>query len=148
MTADRIRLKAVNLSHVSMGLLLLTLMSFAFSQSAYGVPAFPSAEGFGVDDNSGFRGGAVLVVDTLADHATNPPTGSLRWAVNQSGPRIIVFRVSGDIFLKKELNISNGNVYIAGQTSPSGIQLRTDSSNPQNIDDYGRVVLSNGPATS
>jgi hypothetical protein len=46
--------------------------------------------------------------------------GSLRWAVNQSGPRIVVFEVGGVIDLQGEHMITGGdNLYIAGQTAPA-----------------------------
>ncbi|KDN56695.1 pectate lyase [Flavobacterium seoulense] len=78
--------------------------------------AFPGAEGGG-RNASGGRGGKVYKVISLED--TNTP-GTLRYAVNKSGPRIIVFDVSGTIYLKSQLRIDNDDVTIAGQTAPGG----------------------------
>lgn len=86
--------------------------------------SFPGAEGGGAVATGG-RGGQVLYVTTLEDRATNPPTGSLRWAINQSGARTILFKVAGVIELKATLVIRNGNLTIAGQSAPGeGITIK------------------------
>jgi len=62
--------------------------------------------------------------------------GSLRWALNRSGARVVVFEVGGVIDLEgASLNVSRPNVFVAGQTAPSpgitvirgGIHVATDN---------------------
>ena len=79
--------------------------------------AFPGAEGFGAAATGG-RGGTVVYVTNL--NADGP--GSLQWAIDQSGPKYILFKVSGVI--DAQIHLTDGDVTIAGQTSPGGITVR------------------------
>jgi pectate lyase len=101
------------------GLIILLFTTGLIAQQI----AFPGAEGFGAYAKGG-RGGKVLYVTNLEN---NGP-GSLRWAVEQEGPRTVVFAVSGNIDLKERLNIENSNITIAGQTAPGdGICIRGET---------------------
>ena len=85
------------------------------------VIAFPGAEGGGKFATGG-RGGVVVHVTTLEDardkETGQPSLGTLRKAVQMDGTRTVVFDVSGTINLSSQLDITGGNLTIAGQTAP------------------------------
>ena len=94
-----------------------------------GLPVFPGAEGYGTRTRAG-RGGKVVAVTSLADSGP----GTLRDALEDRGPRTIVFRVGGVIELKSHLFIRHPFVTVAGQTAPGdGIVLK----------DFGLVISTN-----
>ena len=96
------------------------LAALLAADPAGAIPAFPGAEGFGAGAVGG-RGGRVIEVTHLGDSGP----GSLRAAVEASGPRIVVFRVGGIIDVRDKLKIRDPFITIAGQTAPGdGITLR------------------------
>lgn len=128
----------MSISFVATCTLAAGLCAFMFGAPALGAPplkAFPTAEGFGAEATGG-RGGKVIEVTNLNDSGE----GSLRAAMEASGPRICVFRVSGTITLKSAIRVSTPYLTVAGQSSPNGVEIK-GSGEPEG--DWG-VWLVNG----
>ena len=70
--------------------------------------------------------------------------GSLRHAVEQKGPRTIVFRVGGTIKVKRPIRIRDPYITIAGQTAPGdGILIRNlpiDEEPPLTVETHDVVI--------
>ncbi len=98
-------------------LLASVLVAMPCSALAQTPPAFPGAQGFGASATGG-RGGSVIYVTNL--NGSGP--GSLQDALNQSGPRYVLFKVSG--LIDADVQLITDDVTIAGQTSPGGIIVR------------------------
>lgn len=83
--------------------------------------AFPSAVGFGQNATGG-RGGRIIEVTNLNASGA----GSFANAVNQTGPRIVIFRVGGTIDMGGSIIfLDNPDITIAGETAPGdGILVR------------------------
>ncbi len=106
-------------------IVIFTIYSSASSQ----VLAFPEAEGHGALSVGG-RGGRIIEVTNLF----NSGEGSLREAVEASGPRIVIFRVAGYIDLTSSIKIYDPYLTIAGQTAPGdGICIRMRPGNSEGI---------------
>ena len=106
--------------------LLMFLCVEADAQPGLVPMAFPGAEGYGSHAIGG-RYGKVIFITTLEDydHDEEQIKGSFRYAVTRDYPRIIVFRVSGYIELKREVVITDSYITIAGHTAPGeGICLK------------------------
>ena len=104
--------------------------------------AFPGAEGAGAASIGG-RTGTVYHVTSLADSGP----GTLRDAVGSTN-RTVVFDVSGVIFLRSPLLITNSFLTIAGQSAPAGkLNLATNFpslAGPAVVGFYDRSYLGAG----
>ena len=114
------------------------LLALAPLAAAAEPAAFPGAVGYG-RGATGWRGGAVITVTTLADQGP----GSLRACVQRTGPRVCLFGISGTIVLDSPLWLGS-DLYVAGQTAPGeGIQIRLGASRitPVIVKDANDVVI-------
>lgn len=104
------------------------------STAAGTTQAFPGAQGFGAQASGG-RGGRVITVTNL-----NPDgPGSLQSALNEEGPRTVVFAVSG--LIDAAIHLTRGDVTIAGQTSPGGISIRQFHTTEEPYCDQGPTCI-------
>jgi len=98
--------------------------------------AFPTATGFGKNTSVRASNAVVYKIDTLDDVA-DPNDGKISYrecalalAVNTpysipaGRPRYCVFDVGGAIAMQSNADITVPHIYIAGQTSPGGIEFR------------------------
>lgn len=125
----------MRLSPLNRFLLLLLFVAGAVAGHAATELAFPGAEGFGANVRGG-RGGRELLVTRLDDDVASPAPGTLRWAVNQPGPRIVRFRVAGTIVLKGALLVTEPFLTLDGYDAPGdGVCLRNHSLHIKNTHD-------------
>jgi hypothetical protein len=88
------------------------MISTAYAQQT-SLPVIPGAKGFGIMTKAG-RNGQIIKVTNLNDSGT----GSLRAALTATGPRTVIFEISGTITLSSKIKITSGNLTVAGQTAP------------------------------
>lgn len=105
-------------------LLVLGVLSQAFSTVQAQIPAFSGAEGPGASATGG-RGGDVYHVTNLEADKDGVIPGSLSYGIDNapSAGRTIVFDVGGTIYLEgtssgNRLRYGKSNITIAGQTAP------------------------------
>ena len=108
------------------GLLLLLIPGFLVCCQGSGddptppagkVLAFPGADGGGRYTTGG-RGTSIYAVTSLEDDPLDVKVGTLRYAIQAKGRRIIVFKVAGRVDLVSDLRVESGNVTILGQSAP------------------------------
>jgi len=109
---------------------LLAIAIFLFLTAYSSLSRAETQTGWGANTDGG-KGGTIVRVTNL----NNEGEGSLKWALNQQGPRIVVFEVGGVIDLERSnLTVDEPNLTIAGQTAPSpgitlirgGLSIRAD----------------------
>ena len=92
---------------------IVIALSSAPNLATAGKAATPNV-GFGSQTQGGLKG-RIIKVTNLNDSGP----GSLRAALEASGPRVIVFEVGGLIWLSRDLMVRNPYVTVAGETAPS-----------------------------
>ena len=104
-------LKPFFLIHI---LLLFSITVMAQKKGDYGLPVFKGVTGFGFDTKGG-AGGRIIRVTNL----NKSGEGSLKAALQATGPRIVVFEAGGVIDMEEGvLKIDQPFITIAGQTAP------------------------------
>ena len=95
--------------------LIVTTQSFAADLT--------SVTGFGMNTHGGMAAPDMRILKVVNTHSDGE--GSLRWALAQKGPRLVIFEVGGVVNLAKDgITISEPFVTIAGETAPKpGITL-------------------------
>lgn len=113
------------------------LLLFAFSQTCADSLQLQGLSGFGLDTPGGLGGRVIRVTNLNADGP-----GSLRAALEEKGPRVVVFETGGVIDLQRStLTVTEPFLTIAGQTAPSpgvtlirgGLNIRTHDVRVQHI---------------
>lgn len=101
---------------------LASLVAVPLVAGSWDLGRAAAAEAIQIRTTAGVREGTrILRVTTLA----NDGPGSLREALTASGPRIVVFEVSGYVDLTSRIDITSPYLTVAGQTAPDpGIVVR------------------------
>jgi len=117
-------------------ILALGLATLAVAPAALALPVFPGAVGYGTNTVAGRNADAAHIYKvTRLDDPSVSSAGTLRYGIETlTGPRVIVFEVSGVIALRADLKVDvtttnptvdHGFLTIAGQTAPyPGITLK------------------------
>ncbi len=113
---------------------IITLALILQGALVHGQLVFPGAEGFGASHRSAYSGSnepRILIVNSLLDNNEGNEqngTGTLRWCLTRTYPRIVLFEVGGTIHLESVLDVEHPYLLVAGQSAPSpGIMLTTST---------------------
>ena len=96
---------------------VVLLALFASRAAAGPTVAFVGAEGLGAESRGG-ADGRVLRVTSLDDDPNDARPGSLRWAIQQAGPRVVRFAVAGNVRLKAPLIVTEPFLTLDGSDAP------------------------------
>ena len=102
------------------------------------LPVIPDAYGPGIMTRAAYGGGTTPTVHVVTN-LNNSGAGSLRAAMEASGPRVVIFETSGTIDLLTNITVTSPYLTVAGQTAPSpGITLKGSASAAANA---GGIVI-------
>jgi hypothetical protein len=105
-------------------LLALAVLMVPRGRAQGSIPVVPEANGFGMNTRAAYGGGGAPAVHRVTN-LNDSGSGSLRAAMEASGPRVVVFEVSGTIALSSPIIVRSPYLTVAGQTAPSpGVTLR------------------------
>lgn len=104
----------------------LAVWSLVYVTAQGALPVVPGApNSFGMNTRAAYGCGSnptVYKVTSLSDANT---AGTLRYAMQQTGPRVVIFETSGYIDVASNIQVISPCLTVAGQTAPSpGITLR------------------------
>ncbi len=99
---------------------LFLIFTVFFPSFTFAIPVVPGAFGFGMETRAAYACGTnptIIKVTSLGDSGG----GTLREALEASGPRVVIFEISGNIVLNSDIDIKDYSscLTIAGQTAPS-----------------------------
>lgn len=107
--------------------LLAKLAGLALASAACWSGAMETTHGWG-HGTVGGQGGKLLMVTRLDDDVKKPAPGTLRWALLQTGPRVVRFAVAGEIRLRDRIVVKAGRLTVDGRNAPGdGICVRGGS---------------------
>src|SRR6476659_10155603 len=79
-----------------------------------GVPVVPGGFGFGMQTRAAY-GGSVAPTVYRVTNLNDSGAGSLRAALTASGPRVVIFEISGYIDLQSPIVVTSPYLTVAGQ---------------------------------